>query len=99
MTERIDERRMRSDRGDMRGRFGSLSWLRTIRSRLYLAFAAAAGITVIGSLFALIASTNIAATLTEIVSRSMPATIESFRLSEDTDQLIASAPRLMAAEN
>jgi sensor TorS-like protein len=50
-------------------------------------------------LFALFASANISATLTEIVSRSMPATIESFRLSEDTDRLTASAPRLMAAEN
>ncbi len=99
MMERIAARPMPSDRGGMHGRFTSLSWLRTIRARLYLAFGAAAGITVVGSLFALIASANIAATLTEIVFRSMPATIESFRLSEDTNRLIASAPRLMTAAN
>ena len=52
--------------------------------------------TVIGSLFALFASANISATLTEIVSRSMPATVESFRLSEDTNRWSATAPRLMA---
>src|SRR5208282_2229031 len=44
-------------------------------------------------------SANIATTLTAIVSRSMPATVESFRLSEDTDNLIAFVPRLMVTEN
>ncbi len=66
-------------------RFVALSWLSTIRSRLYLAFGFAAGMTVVGSLFALFASANISATLTEIASRSMPATVESFRLSEETE--------------
>ena len=82
-----------------RGRFASFTWLRTIRSRLYLAFGLVAGLTVVSSLFALFASANISVTLREIVSRSMPATIESFRLSEDTIQLVAYAPRLMAAED
>jgi methyl-accepting chemotaxis protein len=84
---------------DISGRLAPLSWISTIRSRLYLAFALAAGLTVVGSLFALIASANISKTLTEIASRSMPATVESFRLSEDTDTLVATAPRLMAAED
>ncbi len=85
--------------GRIRGRLATPSWLRTIRARLYLAFGLVAGMTVVGSLFALFASANISATLTEIVSRSMPATVESFRLSEDTNRLIGAAPRLMAVED
>ncbi len=83
----------------VRRRLKSPSWLRTIRSRLYLAFAFAASTTVVGSLFALYASANISATMTEIVSRSMPATVESFRLSEEANTLITSAPRLMSVED
>ena len=85
--------------GRMRGRLASLTWLRTIRSRLYLAFGLAAGLTVLGSWFALFAASDISKTLTEIVSRSMPATIELFRLAEDTNNLVGSAPRLMAAQD
>ncbi|HYA07388.1 MAG TPA: methyl-accepting chemotaxis protein [Xanthobacteraceae bacterium] len=73
--------------------------MRTIRARLYLAFALAAAMTVVGSLFALLATATIGATLNEIVFHSMPATVESIRLSEDTSDLIAFAPRLMAVEN
>ncbi len=79
--------------------FSKLSWLTTIRSRLYLAFGLAAGMTVIGSLFALYASADINTTITAIVSRSMPATVESLRLSDDASALVASAPRLMAVED
>ena len=88
-----------TDHGFARGRLGALSWLSTIRARLYLAFGLAAGMTVVGSLFALFASANISGTLREIVSRSMPATVESFRLSEETGRLIGSAPRLIAVES
>ena len=83
----------------IRDRLGALAWMRTIQSRLYLALGLTAGMTVIGSLFALFASANIGATLTQIVSRSMPATIESFRLSEDMNNLVASAPRLIAVQD
>ncbi len=76
-----------------------LSWVSTIRFRLYLAFGFAASMTVVGSLFALYASANIGATLAEIVSRSMPATVESLRLAEEASTLVATAPRLMAAED
>ena len=55
--------------------------------------------TVVGSLFALYASANISATMTEIVSRSMPATVESLRLAEEASTLVASAPRLMTASD
>ena len=82
-----------------RGGLGLLSRLRTIRARLYLAFGLAAGMTVVGSLFALYASANISATMTQIVARSMPATVESLRLSEEASTLVASAPRLMAVED
>jgi methyl-accepting chemotaxis protein len=75
------------------------SWLRTIRSRLYLAFALAAAMTVICSTVVLFASTNTANTLNEIVSRSMPATGDSFRLAEATSRLIALAPRLITVED
>jgi methyl-accepting chemotaxis protein len=83
----------------LRGRLGSFGFMRTIRGRLYLAFGLAAGMTVVGSLFALFAFTTIGATLSAIVFRSMPATVESVRLSEDTSDLVAFAPRLMAAQD
>ena len=76
-----------------------LTWFRTIRGRLYFAFGLAAGLTVIGSSFALYASRDISATMTEIVSGSIPATVELLRLAEQASSLIASAPQLMAAEN
>ena len=83
----------------LRGRPGSFAFMRTIRARLYLAFGLTAGMTVIGSLFALFAFATIGATLSAIVFRSMPATVESIRLSKDTSDLVAFAPRLMAAED
>jgi methyl-accepting chemotaxis protein len=78
---------------------GSPSWFATIRTRLYLAFGFSAAMTVVGTLFALYAFTDIGDTMTQIVSISMPATIESLRLSEQTIGLVASAPRLITAED
>src|ERR1700719_1008301 len=95
----VAERLLKSDADGVRGWFNVLSRLNTIRSRLYLAFGLAAGMTVVGSLFALYASANISATMTEIVSRSMPATMESLRLAEEASTLVASAPRLMTAQS
>ena len=83
----------------LRGRLGLFAFMRTIRARLYLAFGLAAGMTVTGSLFALFAFATISATLSAIVFRSIPATVESIRLSGDTSDLVAFAPRLMAAED
>jgi phosphoglycerate-specific signal transduction histidine kinase len=77
----------------------SLSWLTTIRARLYIALGFMAAITVIGSLIALYTFTNIGATTTEIVSQSMPATVHSLRLAEETSGLVASAPQLMTVED
>ena len=85
------------DRGTASGT-GSTSWFATIRARLYLAFGLSAAMTVVGTLFALYAFTSMGGTMTQIVSVSMPATIESLRLSAETIGLVASAPRLMAAE-
>src|SRR6266536_630511 len=85
-----------------RRRFRLPGWdsgVTTIRARLYVAFCFAAGTTVIGSLIALYAFTTIGSTTTEIVSRSLPATVESLRLAEETSELVASAPRLMTAED
>jgi methyl-accepting chemotaxis protein len=95
----VAERLLNSDADGVHGRFSVLSRFNTIRSRLYLAFGLAAGMTVVGSLFALYASANISATMTEIVSRSMPATVESLRLAEEASTLVASAPRLMTASD
>jgi len=95
----VAERSLKSDADGVRGWLDVLSRFTTIRSRLYLAFGLAAGMTVVGSLFALYASANISATMTEIVSRSMPATVESLRLAEEASTLVASAPRLMTASD
>jgi methyl-accepting chemotaxis protein len=95
----VVEPTLNSDAAGVRGWLHVLSRLDTIRSRLYLAFGLAAGMTVVGSLFALYASANISATMTEIVSRSMPATVESLRLAEEASTLVASAPRLMTASD
>ena len=81
------------------GRAATLSWMSTIRARLYVALGFMAGITVVCSLIALYAFTNIGGTTTKIVSQSMPETVHSIRLAEETSGLVASAPRLMAAEN
>jgi methyl-accepting chemotaxis protein len=95
----VAERLLTSNADGVRGWLDVLSRFNTIRSRLYLAFGLAAGMTVVGSLFALYASANISATMTEIVSRSMPATVESLRLAEEASTLVASAPRLMTASD
>jgi methyl-accepting chemotaxis protein len=84
---------------DIRGKLSLLARLSTIRSRLYLAFGVAAAMTVVGALVALYASANVSATMTEIVSRGMPATVESLRLAEEASTLVASAPRLMTASD
>jgi methyl-accepting chemotaxis protein len=75
----------------------ALSSFATIRARLYVAFGFAAAMTVVGSLFALYAFTTIKATIAQIVAVSMPATVESLRLSEETSGLVATAPRLVTA--
>ncbi len=80
-------------------RRASLSWMTTIRARLYTAFGFAAAMTVISSLIALYAFTNIGGTTADIVSHRLPATVESLRLADETSSLVASAPRLMTAED
>ena len=55
--------------------------------------------TVLASLFALYESSDISATIATIVSRSMPATVESLRLSEGASILVASVPSLMAVDD
>ena len=76
----------------------NVSWLSTIRGRLYLAFGFAAALTIIGSSVAFYEFTIIGATTNEIVSRSLPTTAVSLRLAEQTSSLVSSGPRLMAAE-
>ena len=78
---------------------GGLGWLNTIRARLYLAFGFAALLTVVCSLVALVAFTIIGGTTTEIVTRTMPATVESLRLADQVSRLIASVPGLLTAQD
>src|SRR5262245_63433817 len=72
-------------------------WLSTIRSRLYLAFGFAAALTIVGSSIAFYEFTVIGLTTNEIVSRSLPTTAVSLRLSEQAGSLVSSGPRLMTA--
>src|SRR5436190_19579787 len=81
------------------GRVAKLSWLSTIRARLYIALGFMAATTVLCSLIALYAFTNIGGTTTEIVSRIMPATVHSLRLAEATSGLVAAALQLMTADD
>ncbi len=76
-----------------------LGRLNTIRARLYLAFGFAAFLTVVCSLVALVVFTVIGRTTTEIVSHTMPATVESLRLAEEVNRLIASIPGLLTAQD
>lgn len=85
-----------------RGPWGPLVWLpglSTIRARLYSAFGLAAAMTVMCSLIALFEFTNIGETTNELVSKSIPTTVYSLRLAEETNGLVATIPRLMTAEN
>src|SRR2546422_4918066 len=80
------------------GRAATLSWLSTIRARLYIALGFMAATTVVCSLIALYAFTKIGGTTTEIVSQSMPATVHSLRLAEGTSGLFAATPQPMTGE-
>jgi len=73
--------------------------LSTIRARLYAAFGVTASLTVVCSLFSLYAFNSIGETTTEIASRNLPATVHSLRLAEESADLVASAPRLMAVSD
>src|SRR5215831_5802350 len=75
----------------------SRGFLSTIRSRLYLAFGFAATLTIVGSSIAFYEFTVIGLTTNEIVSRSLPTTAVSLRLSEQAGSLVSSGPRLMTA--
>lgn len=99
MTEQTPTRPFKARVERIGGRLLAPFRLHTIQARLYLAFALAAGITVLGSLFALFASASISTTLTQIAFRGMPASLELFRLSEGVSVLIAFAPSLMSADN
>ena len=81
------------------GRLSALFRANSIRARLYLAFGFAAGTMVVGAGFALLISSNVSRTLTQISTRGMPAAIESFRLAEETNDLLSSAPRLIAVND
>jgi len=73
------------------------AWFSTIRARLYLAFGLAAALTIGSSLIAFYEFVAVGATTNEIASRTLPATVVSLRLAEETTSLVSLAPRLMTA--
>jgi methyl-accepting chemotaxis protein len=81
------------------GFFNGSPFMTSIRSRLYAAFGFVAALTITSSLIALYAFTTISDTTTSIVSRNMPATIQSLRLAEETSQTLALVPQLMTVED
>lgn len=80
------------------GSLAVTSLLTSIRARLYVAFGFVAALTVACSLIALYAFTTIGDTTTNIVSRNMPATVQSLRLAEEASRLLALVPQLMMVE-
>src|SRR5256885_11816876 len=79
-----------------RGPVGTWSGLSTIRARLYIALGFMAATTVVCSLIALYAFTNIGGATTENVSPSIPATGHSLRLAQGAGGLCAAAARAVA---
>ena len=76
-----------------------LTWLSTIRARLYLAFGFAAALTIVSSSIAFYEFVGIGATTHKLASRSLPATVLSLQLAEEASSLVSLAPRLMAAQD
>jgi methyl-accepting chemotaxis protein len=76
-----------------------LTWLSTIRARLYLAFGFAAALTIVGSSISYYEFIRIGATTQKLVSRSLPATVLSLQLAEEASSLVSLAPRLMTAQD
>ena len=64
-----------------------------------MAFGFAALLTVICSLVGLVAFTIIGHTTTEIVTRTIPATVKSLRLANQVSRLIGSVPSLLTAQD
>jgi methyl-accepting chemotaxis protein len=69
----------------------------TIRARLYLAFAAVAGLTVLASAVAFLSYSRVGTTLAEITGESIPAIKISLGLAKESTEIAAAAPRLASA--
>src|SRR2546428_13215198 len=75
------------------GRAATLSWLSTIRARLYIALGFMAATTGVCSLIALYAFTKIGGTPTENVLQNMPAAEHYPRLPQGTGGPVAATPQ------
>ena len=80
------------DPSDDKRRFG-IGW------KLILAFGAIAGLTVLASVVTWFLFGNVRDNLTIIAERNLPEIVASFRLAEESAQLSASIPRMVAARN
>lgn len=70
-----------------------------IRSRLFLAFGAVSGTTVIAGIAAWLLFAQIGALLDGVANRNIPELVATLQLSTDTQALVASAPTLLRAES
>jgi methyl-accepting chemotaxis protein len=70
-----------------------------IRTRLLLAFGAVAGGTVIACVTALLMFSRAGALLDRIATRSIPEVVATFKLSTQSQALVASAPALLSADS
>ncbi|MDB5406840.1 MAG: methyl-accepting chemotaxis sensory transducer [Rhodospirillales bacterium] len=69
-----------------------------IKSRLYLAFGAVAGTTVVASLTAWLLFSQIGALLNGVATRNIPEVVATMELATETQALVASAPNLLNAD-
>ena len=69
-----------------------------IKTRLFLAFGAVAGTTVVSSLVAWLFFSQIGALLNDIASRNIPEVVATLDLTTQTQALVASAPNLLNAD-
>jgi methyl-accepting chemotaxis protein len=70
-----------------------------IRTRLFLAFGAVAGTTVIASVAAWLLFAQIGALLDGVAKRNIPEVVATLQLSTETQALVASAPNLLNADS
>ena len=70
-----------------------------IRSRLFLAFGAVAGLTVVASVNAFISYSHLSTTLTVVTDEQVPAVDTSLRVAKTSAEIAATAPALVVAAN
>src|SRR6185437_6490176 len=70
-----------------------------IRSKLFVAFGAVAGLTVLASTVAVLSYEDMGRTLDGIAGKNLPAMSESVRLAKSSAEIVSIAPTLFAAND